>query len=564
MDAIDTPPPPPPDQPPEGDEGGLELEPMVADERQEAYLVDVVGSESEVVAVDDGVAGAPETADQATAGVEELEPVLPPGEDVVDPDLFVTEVEPVQLEPVLADGQAYLEDVTDSESKSEMAGDAEFGVEEVEPVLPSGEDTVESELLVTEVEAEELEPVLADGEVLEPVLPPNEQIAESDVLVAEVEAEELEPVLADGEVLEPVLPPNEQIAESDVLVAEVEAEELEPVLEDEEGLEPVLPPGEEDPVSTESELTVTDDERSYTPAEQVPAETLRERSGEELTARSEWANEVLGAQADADAGERKQLYLSGHGALVADGSYTTVPEGHTFTLYVPLGSYMDNRLGNAVESGEDLAATTADDGQIFHRATFHPGEPVADLTLYPPHGLDLAGNPKTVTQPTRLSEMWGADDADLHWVACTEVVDHNGLPLADIIPEIYTGEGGQTPSEDGEHRSWAGLQKGFASSLIVAKLAVAGGDLTLVKESSPVIHTAVHSTQEVIRDPAGPVGEQPKAPREEPDVPVEPDPATRIERLERMRPKNDPMPKTPRGPRLTDRPSRGRIDRGGH
>jgi hypothetical protein len=102
--------------------------------------------------------------------------------------------------------------------------------------------------------------------------------------------------------------------------------------------------------------------------------------------------------------------ISGHGAYYSIDGYITVPRGTTITIYAEHGSSITDELGNLIESGGDTS-------RVYSR-TFHPGEKVPNYTIYPPDGLNIAGAPRIVATPTRLTELIEADMGDVHLATC--------------------------------------------------------------------------------------------------------------------------------------------------
>jgi hypothetical protein len=107
--------------------------------------------------------------------------------------------------------------------------------------------------------------------------------------------------------------------------------------------------------------------------------------------------------------------LSGHGAYDAANGFVTLPEGTSLTIFTQPGGQITNALGNAIETGSDLRPFTQ---EMIGSRSFLPGAP--NLTLYPPDGLQLAGNPVTVASPTNLSDIVKAGSGHLEWAACTD------------------------------------------------------------------------------------------------------------------------------------------------
>jgi hypothetical protein len=78
-------------------------------------------------------------------------------------------------------------------------------------------------------------------------------------------------------------------------------------------------------------------------------------------------------------------------------------------MYCIHGDTISDSLGNAIETG----APTAVPVQVYR-----PGQFIQDYTLYPPTGLNIAGNPITVTAPIRLSQLLKPGMGMCHWAAC--------------------------------------------------------------------------------------------------------------------------------------------------
>jgi RHS repeat-associated protein len=108
--------------------------------------------------------------------------------------------------------------------------------------------------------------------------------------------------------------------------------------------------------------------------------------------------------------------LSGHGAIwVDDASMFTVPPGTSIRFYSQHGVTIPDTLGNRIETG----ATWPLQPRIVQTAV--GGDVIPDYGLYPPEGLNIMGNPVTVTEPTRLSSLV-EPGATYDWAACREVV----------------------------------------------------------------------------------------------------------------------------------------------
>jgi Putative adhesin Stv domain len=103
-----------------------------------------------------------------------------------------------------------------------------------------------------------------------------------------------------------------------------------------------------------------------------------------------------------------------------EGSGTVlVPEGTTFTQYTGLGNSISDALGNAIETGGDLSAF---EGEMTGAQSFLPGAEVPNYSLYPPEGLNIMGNPVTVTEPTLLSDILQPGLGHVQWAACCVVI----------------------------------------------------------------------------------------------------------------------------------------------
>jgi hypothetical protein len=124
------------------------------------------------------------------------------------------------------------------------------------------------------------------------------------------------------------------------------------------------------------------------------------------------STESLGAQ-QLNLALEKRTVFSGHGFWKKSDGVITVPEGTTLTVYVMTGETMDDHFGQAIELNVDLT-------KVF-KYTFRPGMTVPNLTLTPPNGLKLMGNPKTVDSPTLLKDLLKPNMGDTHWAACFTV-----------------------------------------------------------------------------------------------------------------------------------------------
>jgi hypothetical protein len=114
------------------------------------------------------------------------------------------------------------------------------------------------------------------------------------------------------------------------------------------------------------------------------------------------------APAAAAAGPKPTI-LSGHGG--ASGDMMTVPQGTSITVYSEHGATISDRLGNAIETGGDTSGVW--------QKTYNPGDQMPDYILSEPTNLNIMGNPTTVTQDTRLSDLVQPNMGCVKWAACT-------------------------------------------------------------------------------------------------------------------------------------------------
>jgi len=120
--------------------------------------------------------------------------------------------------------------------------------------------------------------------------------------------------------------------------------------------------------------------------------------------------EAADAATDATGGAG-DLIFSGHGAYDAADGLVTMPKGTTLTFFSEDGQPISDALGNAIETGHP-------EGLAQFGETYLPGAELPNYTLYPPDGLTIAGNPVTVTVPTRLSELLQEGLGRCTWAAC--------------------------------------------------------------------------------------------------------------------------------------------------
>ncbi len=114
-----------------------------------------------------------------------------------------------------------------------------------------------------------------------------------------------------------------------------------------------------------------------------------------------------------------QIVFSGHGALEPGAGLTRIPKGTSLKMYSKHGETILDSEGNAIEIGDD----------IMHVQEYKGGQYVQDYTLYPGDGsnglpkLNIMGNPRVATKPTRLSALLEPNKGTCHWAACREVID---------------------------------------------------------------------------------------------------------------------------------------------
>jgi hypothetical protein len=103
------------------------------------------------------------------------------------------------------------------------------------------------------------------------------------------------------------------------------------------------------------------------------------------------------AGTEAATSNTQRVVLSGHGEYVVGDGLVTIPEGTTVTTYSRIGGEITDALGNAIESNTVPS-------EAYSRV-WQSGEKMLNHTLLKPDNLAIVGNPITVQQPTRLSEM---------------------------------------------------------------------------------------------------------------------------------------------------------------
>ena len=120
--------------------------------------------------------------------------------------------------------------------------------------------------------------------------------------------------------------------------------------------------------------------------------------------------------------------LSGHGGIHASsGSTFTVPKGVTVRFYSAHGTVIDDKLGNAIETGARRWPFSNTQPTPYEVAG--PGTIVPDYLLFPPTAppvLNVKGTPITVTNTSgvRLSDLIEKGGVGVYdWAACRYVVD---------------------------------------------------------------------------------------------------------------------------------------------
>ncbi len=139
----------------------------------------------------------------------------------------------------------------------------------------------------------------------------------------------------------------------------------------------------------------------------------------ETGASASWLNNIRTTTA---ADETGSTVLSGHGALVVGDSspVTILPEGTSLTFWTEHGNSISDALGNAIETGGQI--TVEQFPEAAGARSYLPGSVVPDYTLYPPTGLNVFGNPTTVTSPTSLSSLLQPGMGNVNWAACRSVI----------------------------------------------------------------------------------------------------------------------------------------------
>ncbi len=123
----------------------------------------------------------------------------------------------------------------------------------------------------------------------------------------------------------------------------------------------------------------------------------------------------------ATVGSSQNTVLSGHGDI--QPGTVTIPDGTTLNVYAADGSPITDRLGNAIETGQNLSDV--------YSQTYGPGETAPNYTLYPPDmpgasDITIAGNPITVNSPTSVGQLLSPNMGTVDWAACAGL---EGMPF---------------------------------------------------------------------------------------------------------------------------------------
>jgi len=122
--------------------------------------------------------------------------------------------------------------------------------------------------------------------------------------------------------------------------------------------------------------------------------------------------------------------ISGHGSYKPVNQLTTVPEGTTPVVYAPHGASISDRLGNAIETGTKQS-------RIPFTERYQPGDFIPDYTVHPPKGLNIEGNPITVTKDTPLSDLLKPNMGDVHLAFCLWEKGHpNANTVIRLLPPV--------------------------------------------------------------------------------------------------------------------------------
>jgi RHS repeat-associated protein len=129
--------------------------------------------------------------------------------------------------------------------------------------------------------------------------------------------------------------------------------------------------------------------------------------------------------------------LSGHGGYDPANGTTTIPANTSFTTWTAHGNSISDTLGNAIETGGSITYQEYGD-QIAGAKTYLPGAEVPNYTLFPPDGLNIAGNPTTVTNPTNLSQLLSPNQGNVNWAACLNELDYGSS--GSVVSSLASGE----------------------------------------------------------------------------------------------------------------------------
>ena len=124
--------------------------------------------------------------------------------------------------------------------------------------------------------------------------------------------------------------------------------------------------------------------------------------------------------------------LSGHGDIQPGN--VTVPNGTSLRVFAADGSPISDRLGNAIETGQNLSGV--------YSKTYGPGETAPNYTLYPPDmpgtaPINIVGNPTTVGSATSVGQLLSPNMGTVDWAACAgnygTLFNYNGYGLSSAI-----------------------------------------------------------------------------------------------------------------------------------
>ena len=120
--------------------------------------------------------------------------------------------------------------------------------------------------------------------------------------------------------------------------------------------------------------------------------------------------------------------FSGHGGYPSGAGITRVPQGTYVSTFSEFGTPITDSLGNLIETGAVPKGTPL--------KVYGPGDPIPNMNLYPPDGLNIAGNPLTVAKPTPLSDLLKPNMGNCNWAACQSRVPYPGPPPLPPIPQL--------------------------------------------------------------------------------------------------------------------------------